>query len=453
MLFSGNLGTREFGIGKRHPNVQDFKNEFRSLKPCIHGSDSHAYDTLFEPAEQRYLWIKSDPTFEGLRQLLHEPDGRVYIGEEPPFLSLVNEKATKYISSVSFERTEAAKQDEIWFSGDIPLSQGLVAVIGNKGSGKSALADILALLGDTQICKHFSFLNKNRFLTPKLALGDMFRAKVRWHSGRETTRRLSDPVDDIGPEFVKYIPQNYLETICSELDVSNESQFDRELMDVIFSHVSKADRLGKETLPDLIDYLTNEKEERISQLALELSEVNAAIASLEDQLTEEYRRSIEARLEQRRAELIAHDGAEPTEVKEPSTDLQNQAGAETIKKELADLVEDVQRLDGEIIRMQQQLQDTALQVAAAERLLARIDNLERQIQTFHTESIDDGSILGLNTRNLITLSVNRDPIVEAKTIAEERSRNANVALAVGVAGSLAQRRNDFSKNRCHSFET
>jgi ABC-type lipoprotein export system ATPase subunit len=445
MLFSGNPGTRAFCLGNKHPTVQDFKNEFKSLKPCIHGSDCHAYDTLFEPAERRYLWIKADPTFEGLRQLLHEPEGRVHFGDEPPFLSRVNEKATKYLSSVSFERTERAKQEEIWFSGNIPLNHGLVAVIGNKGSGKSALADILALLGDTHISDHFSFLNESRFLTPKLALGDMFRAKVSWHSGREITRLLSDPADNIGPEFIKYIPQNYLETICSELKVSHESQFDRELMDVIFSHVSEADKLGKEALPDLIDYLTNEKEQRISQVASELSEVNATIVVLEDQLAEEYRRSIEARLEQRRAELRAHDEAKPGEVKEPSTDPQNEAGSEVTKRELANLVEEVQHLDDEINRTRQQLRDAALQVAAADRLLARIDNLERQVQTFHTESVNDANALGLDTRNLITLSVNRQPILDAKTNAEERSRDANGALTADASGSLVRRRNEISE--------
>ena len=133
---------------------------------------------------------------------------------------------------------------------------------------------------------------------------------------------LSEDVDKTVPELVKYIPQNYLETICSEFKESHESQFDRELMEVIFSHVSDAERLGKETLPELIDYLTNEKEGRISQLVMELAQVNTSIGSLEDQMTDAYRKSLEAQLEQRRNELKAHDEAKPVEVKEPSTDPQ-----------------------------------------------------------------------------------------------------------------------------------
>ena len=117
MLFSSNPGTRDFGLGKKHARVQDFVNEFKSLKPCIHGSDAHSYDSLFEPAEGRHLWVKADPTFQGLRQLLHEPDARICLGDEPLSFSRVNEKATKYMSEVRFERTrpgEAKRNLVFW---------------------------------------------------------------------------------------------------------------------------------------------------------------------------------------------------------------------------------------------------------------------------------------------------------------------------------------------------
>ncbi len=185
MLFSGNPGTREFGLGKKHPTGQDFVNEFKGLKPCVHGSDSHAYESLFEPAENRHTWIKADPTFQGLRHLLYEPESRVFIGDFPSSMTQIEQNATKYISSVGFTKEEQAPQEENWFSGQIPLNHGLVAVIGNKGSGKSALADILALVGDTHAGEHFSFLTRERFLDPKARLGTMFQATVTWKSGRE----------------------------------------------------------------------------------------------------------------------------------------------------------------------------------------------------------------------------------------------------------------------------
>jgi energy-coupling factor transporter ATP-binding protein EcfA2 len=444
MIFSANSGTREFGLGKRHPTAQDFLAEFKSRKPCIHGSDAHTYEGLFEPALGRHLWIKAAPTFQGLRQLLYEPESRVHIGDEPPVLSRVKQNATKYMDSIGFERTGPRRPAESWFSAGVDLNHGLVAIIGNKGSGKSALADILALLGNTRSSEYFSFLTKDRFLSPKTRFGQMFRATAHWRSGRPASKLLSEAVDPIEPEAIKYIPQNYLETICSDLKESRESRFYRELMDVIFSHVAESERLGKESLPDLIDYLTNEKEQRASQLAAEISAVNAEIVALEDQLTDAYRKSIEGQLEQRRAELKAHDEAKPPEVREPSQDPQEQEVTEIVRQELANLVGEAQRLEGWITEAQAQLREAAIQIAAADRLLTRIENLERHVDSFYAESAGDGSALGLDTRGLVRLAVNREPIRQAKKRAEERQHAAQASLDPGVPTSLAAQKQQTS---------
>ncbi len=144
------------------------------------------------------------------------------------------------------------------------------------------------------------------------------------------TRRLNGQPDHTIPELVKYIPQNYLETICTELKESQDTQFNRELMEVIYSHVGDADRLGKGSLQELVAYLTNETEERIKQLTGELTELNAKIVSLEEQTAPEYRSGLQAQLEQRRAELNAHDKAKPVEVLQPEQDPTAQADATAI---------------------------------------------------------------------------------------------------------------------------
>jgi hypothetical protein len=174
MLFSSNRGTRDFGLGKRHADRAAFVKEFGSLKACVHGSDAHTYDSLFRATDGRCFWIKANPTFDGLRQLLHEPESRCHFGDSPPGRRRVEENATKYMDQLSFERTDSSSPEETWFSGSVPLNHGLIAIIGNKGSGKSALADILALLGHTRNSAHFSFLTKDRFLAPKKPLGPLF---------------------------------------------------------------------------------------------------------------------------------------------------------------------------------------------------------------------------------------------------------------------------------------
>lgn len=67
IIFSGRPADREFFLGISHGL------HYGMPKPCLHGSDAHSIERLFRPAENRYCWIKADPTFEGLRQTLFEP--------------------------------------------------------------------------------------------------------------------------------------------------------------------------------------------------------------------------------------------------------------------------------------------------------------------------------------------------------------------------------------------
>lgn len=116
-----------------------------SLKPCIHGSDAHTESKLFKPDDNRYCWIKADLSFNGLKQILNEPIDRVYIGEEPPLFENIRNNSTKFIDSVNIKPIDSFSDKSTWFNNEILLNKELVAVIGNKGNGKSAIADIIAL--------------------------------------------------------------------------------------------------------------------------------------------------------------------------------------------------------------------------------------------------------------------------------------------------------------------
>lgn len=50
-----------------------------ALMPCFHGCDAHENNKIFKPDQNRFCWIKADPTFEGLKQTLYEPGDRVRI--------------------------------------------------------------------------------------------------------------------------------------------------------------------------------------------------------------------------------------------------------------------------------------------------------------------------------------------------------------------------------------
>lgn len=100
-------------------------------------SDAHSFENSADKDKlgNCFTWIKADTTFRGLQMALREPKGRIYIGDVPAELEKVRQNPTKYISQVSFSRHDDSHVNEQWFSGSVPINTGLVAVIGNKGSG------------------------------------------------------------------------------------------------------------------------------------------------------------------------------------------------------------------------------------------------------------------------------------------------------------------------------
>ena len=132
-----------FEIGKISDIEDYYTHVFKVIdeKPLIICSDNHNPKNY---TTKEILWIKADPTFEGLIQCIYQPTERVFIGSIPPKLDKVEKNKRTYIESVSVAKTTNSKNTlENWFDFNIPINSGLTAIIGNKGSGKSALSDIV----------------------------------------------------------------------------------------------------------------------------------------------------------------------------------------------------------------------------------------------------------------------------------------------------------------------
>lgn len=141
-LFSSNQNTRKFALGHFHGSVASYLEEFKTLKPCLHGSDAHEIGALFAPADELFTWVKADPTFEGLKQVIFEPAERVRIQEPNPqldypktYFSNIKTEGSVFID----ERGELPKFSPT----EIPLNPNLVALIGGRGAGKSLLLDVM----------------------------------------------------------------------------------------------------------------------------------------------------------------------------------------------------------------------------------------------------------------------------------------------------------------------
>lgn len=84
---------------------------------------------------ERYTWIKADPTFEGLKQIIFEPNDRTRFQEHKP-----EEKPTFLtIDQVKFLDPSGIFQPE-----PIPLNPNLTTIIGGKSTGKSILLSCIA---------------------------------------------------------------------------------------------------------------------------------------------------------------------------------------------------------------------------------------------------------------------------------------------------------------------
>jgi energy-coupling factor transporter ATP-binding protein EcfA2 len=404
-----------------------------ALAICSDNHDIRSY------VPRRPFWVRADRGFRGLLQLLNEPELRAYVGDEPRLLARVRDRPTKIIDTVMLRPTAARSVGQEWFDGVVPLNPGMVAIIGSKGGGKSALADTLALLGHSRSETDFSFLSKERFLAPRQNLGRMFEGTLRWASGAESTRTLADGVDRSQPELVKYLPQNYIERICTEFATTTNSTFDRELREVIYSHVDAADRLDQPTLTDLIAYLTEETEERIASLQGTLAHLNVEVVRLEDRDAPEYRARLEASLAQKLAELEAHDAGKPQVVVPPDADPQAQQESGGLLAEIEVVRSKIAELEATAAQNRSITKANAALVASAEKLLGRITNLDKQVKAFRADAASEASAIGVKLGDLINVTMDREPVLIARDAAAAKRRDAGAELDPSVEGTVANR--------------
>lgn len=315
-----------------------------------------------------FTWIKADPTFDGLTQAITEFEGRVFIGDMPPKRLLVEANRTKYASKIRINRVAGSTLTDPWFDVDMPLSHDLVAIIGNKGSGKSAMADIAALAGDTKNFKSFSFLNDRRFRNPRNKLAQHFVGALGWHDRTESEKPLDKDPSETSVERVKYLPQSYLETLCNELGDGGSATFDTELRKIIYTHVPEEDRLGYPSMDELLDFKVAEIDSARRQLTKEISKANFDILHTERRLTPEFKKSLQEQLDAKLAELKSHEESKPTPVEDPTASEEAMEESRAATEKLQALEDELKHVRDE----EKQLRDKKAAEAKRQAILIRI---------------------------------------------------------------------------------
>jgi len=271
VIFSSSPAQREFWIGQRSVTVEELRGRYDGCKPCLHGSDSHDQSAVGQPVDSRFSWIKGALEFESLRQACIDPEGRAFVAARPPRSAM----PSQVISHVKIDDADWATTP------DIPLNPGLVAIIGARGSGKTALVDVIAA-GCDAITPGGWDADENispSFLARARTLIGNATATLTWGGGATVTRSLDgrDANDPKAFPRARYLSQQFVEELCSAKGVS-DGLVD-EIERVIFESHSQDDREGALDFAELRDQQTSRFQQAREREAEAIADISERIAT------------------------------------------------------------------------------------------------------------------------------------------------------------------------------
>ena len=324
-----------FEIGQKRDIEGYEKYVFPSIdrKPLIMCSDCH-HPNQYQPKES--LWIKADLTFEGLKQCLYQPLERVFVGVVPPILDRLQKNKQVNIDRIDVHRVDEPIHDQYcWFDFSLPLNPGLVAIIGNKGSGKSALSDILGHMCKCSTMDNASFLNNKRFRKSPKNYANDYLATLSWADDATCKSRISECDYESPIEDAQYLPQKYIEDVCNNID----DTFQREIDKVIFSYVDRTERGEALNLNELVQQKSQLIDAQIQLLITKLKKLNTFIIRMETKKTKSYQNKIEESLKKSEEILSRHEKSKPEVVKQPDAKEENK----DYQKKLNELNEKIEK--------------------------------------------------------------------------------------------------------------
>ncbi len=170
-------------------------------KPLLQSSDAHEEKQI----GNKYTWIKAEKTFEGLKQIIYEPETRVSIDEEKPQDHLYKIDCVGLHFNEDIKITNEKGDTPFCYAGfneTLFFSPNFTCVIGGRGSGKSTLLQLIA-----------SAIKNNSFVKD-LKL--------------ETIQKCIEIQPDIDiVDSVEYLAQNEVEEFATNVSKFTEAIFNR----------------------------------------------------------------------------------------------------------------------------------------------------------------------------------------------------------------------------------
>lgn len=324
VILSSNAKDKKYWLGQAVDSPDELIRKYGGIKPCLNGSDAHDLGRLTRPGD-RLCWIKAEATWRGFLQVLVEPEGRLFIGATPP-----DPPRTSWIKRIEVT-------GDTWCpAAPIALNPGLVAVIGSRGSGKTALADLIAYGADAYERGPASFLGKARNFVRNASVS------LVWGDDTTTTQRVeagvlgtvqADPEDRNEEQGgVLYLSQHFVDSLCDP--DGRKDRLRAEVERVVFQRLDPDEKLGAASFHELLERETTSLHDAKRSLEAEVryrSELIAQEYRAEKRLPEMKSRLLLLEAEQRRIEANVKRIAPPAA--KASQEILTKVQSEVTKRE------------------------------------------------------------------------------------------------------------------------
>ena len=174
-------------------NVEEDRRYWLSEgKPLLQSSDAHKLDAIGE----KFTWVKANLTFEGLKQIIYEPEDRVEIQDSKP----EGKDGYQLIDRVKFTHSKFCPND-------ILLNQNLTTIIGGRSTGKSVLLrNIAQAIDSKQVENNLKIAGLEDYPEEKR----ISQFSVVWKDQHQDEKDGSTEAK----RKIIYIPQSYLNRIA-----------------------------------------------------------------------------------------------------------------------------------------------------------------------------------------------------------------------------------------------
>lgn len=213
-------------------------NNNLTSKYCLHiSSDARSLKDLGRcDLEENYLWIKSEPTFEGLKQIMYEPEQRISVSKQKP----EEKKSYFVIDKVRFIDNSG---ERIFNNDFIEINQNLTTIIGGKSTGKSLLLYYIAKTVNKQEVENRTLPDSGVPIKYDFDNSVDFNFEVTWKDGQTSLLKntSNDSDNENKDRKILYIPQRYLNTL-SEANIKSRETLNEFVLNVLLQDTSLKDK-------------------------------------------------------------------------------------------------------------------------------------------------------------------------------------------------------------------